>query len=450
MGFNCNLRKIPIAFFLPMKNFLFLSGKWQILLMALVCTFLTFNIHSKSKINTYHHVLWADAAGYYVYLPALFEYGFHMASVPDSLEIKTGKGFRINRETNTIETKYTYGVAFMQIPFYMTAHLANSLLGLKQDGFGEIFHWAIMLSGVFYSLLGMYFLKKALRREFSELSSSFTVLIIFTATPLFYYGLHKTSFAHIYLFAIFSFVFYYLPVAIKKMSFFPLLLLCSALSLSVLIRPTSILLLPLLILIQYRNREDLMLFLNTLYINIKKIILPAALSLLVFVPQFLYWYYLSGSFLFYSYEQEGFTNLLQPRILEFWFSPNNGLFLYTPLMILLLVITCFFLKKGKLFFGGLLLSFLLLSYVFSSWHDWTFGCSYGSRSFTEYYLFMSVPLATFISHLQKHKKGLYLFSFCLLLAYIAFVNINTIYAYDDCYYGGTWDFKHYFSIIKPI
>ena len=59
-------------------------------------------------------------------------------------------------------------------------------------------------------------------------------------------------------------------------------------------------------------------------------------SVLMLLPQLLYWNYLNGSWVTYSYGNEGF-NWLNPKLLNTWFSPNNGLFLYTPFYFLILL-----------------------------------------------------------------------------------------------------------------
>jgi hypothetical protein len=60
-----------------------------------VFIFLTLNRHSRTGVFTYQSEIWADKAGYYVYLPSLFIYGFDASSFPDSIDVKTGDGFHL-------------------------------------------------------------------------------------------------------------------------------------------------------------------------------------------------------------------------------------------------------------------------------------------------------------------------------------------------------------------
>jgi hypothetical protein len=80
--------------------------------------FLSLNRHSKSGIQNYHSEIWADKAGYYIYLPAFFIYNFQVDGLPAEIDKKTGNGFIVR--DGKIITKYTYGVALLQAPFFIT------------------------------------------------------------------------------------------------------------------------------------------------------------------------------------------------------------------------------------------------------------------------------------------------------------------------------------------
>ena len=108
-------------------------------LMSGVLIFLTFNRHSKSGYYNYHSELWADKAGYYVYLPASLKYNFKANDFPDSIDMKVGYGFKLDLEENKVLTKYTYGVAFLQSFFYLLADSLSTSVNQKADGFSPIF-----------------------------------------------------------------------------------------------------------------------------------------------------------------------------------------------------------------------------------------------------------------------------------------------------------------------
>ena len=56
------------------RRLLYRLGVFSFIVITL---FLTFNKHSKSGYYNYHSEIWADKAGYYVYLPAVFKFNFN-------------------------------------------------------------------------------------------------------------------------------------------------------------------------------------------------------------------------------------------------------------------------------------------------------------------------------------------------------------------------------------
>src|SRR5690554_5459863 len=88
-----------------------------VLAFTALVIFLSFNRHSKSGYFNYHSEIWADKAGYYVYLPAAFKFNFDSRQFPDSIQIKTGGGFELLQDQQKVVTKYPYGVALLQAPF---------------------------------------------------------------------------------------------------------------------------------------------------------------------------------------------------------------------------------------------------------------------------------------------------------------------------------------------
>jgi len=412
-----------------------------ILLFALFL-FLAFNKHSKDDYRSYRSVLWADASGYHVYNPIWFIYGNNCSQMPDSVNYKTGTGFSFNENTKRIITKYTSGVAILQAPFFLTAHLLAAPLGFEPNGFSPIYHGAIMIAGALYGLLGLLFSFLFLKRFFSEKISLLTVGIFFLCTNLYYYTLDASGFLHVYSFFLIAAVtwlttkIYETPTTKYILPFF------FALSLAILIRPTNVVLLIFVLCFDVKtNFQDRLVFLKS---NFKHFILPALLSLIVFIPQLIYWKQSYGSAIVYSYGDEGFSFLLNPKLILVWFSTNNGLFTYAPILIISVIgmITALLQKNSN---GILILfMFLLTSYIFSSWWNYWFGCALGARSFVEYYSLFMYPFTLLLSQIKNKVAWFSFFTFCLICA---FINMNIIYYYDGCFYGGEWDWNTYFSLV---
>lgn len=412
-----------------------------------VTLFLSFNLHRKSGYFTYHGEIWSDKAAYFVYLPAAINYNFKADQFPDSIEFKTGNGFVLNRENGKITTKCTYVVALLQLPFYSMANLLAEPLNYDANGFSPIYHWSINVSAVFYLVLGLLFLKKFLTVRFGSLSSVLALLSVFLATNLFYYSLDETGMSHVYTFFLFCLFLYFIQKThyLEKSSPWKKFIFGLLVGLIVLIRPSNILFLSVFFFLDITGLPDILTRIKRL-VNWKSLV-PIFLAISIIVlPQLLYWKYLSGSFIYDSYPNEGF-NWLKPKIILAWFSPNNGLFLYTPFYLFILALIIRKLKRNQTNAYYFLFLFLCISYVFSSWWSWNFGCAFGARSYVEYLAIFSIPLASFFNEI-KGASQLKIFAFAFLILALTAFNLKLIYSYDGCYYGqGNWDWNWYVDLV---
>jgi hypothetical protein len=212
-------------------------------------------------------------------------------------------------------------------------------------------------------------------------------------------------------------------------------------SLAILIRPTNILLLFILIFLDITSANALwkriLLFLKPAYI-----LTFIVIAILIFLPQLFYWKYLTGNFLYYSYKGEGFVNWKDPLMIQVWFSPLNGFFIYTPLALLFVAgIVIMIVKKipNGIFIG---LFFLLASYVFASWHCWYFGGSFGYRPMVEFFSILALPFGYFLSGL-KVLKNLYIRSLLITFIFVASC-YNLVLTYHQQWNpNSTWSWDDY-------
>ena len=412
------------------------------LLLFFTFLFLSFNKHSRDDYSSYHSVLWADASGYYVYGPMWFIYGNDCKQMPLNLTEKTGNGFSFNQQTGRVITKYTCGVALLQTPFFLTAHLLSAQLGFSSDGFSPIYHGAVMTAGVFYGLLGLFFSFLFLKKYFSQKVALLTVSAFFLSTNLFYYTLDASGFLHVYDFFLIAASALLTSRSYEDPRFKNILLLFIVLALAVLIRPTNIMLLVFVIFFGSNSgMKERMLFIKT---HFKNITIALIISLTVFIPQLIYWNQSFNNPIVYSYGDEGFSYLLSPQLISVWFSPRNGLFIYAPILFISMAgMILSFLKKEKLT-TPITMIFFLASYIFSSWWNYWFGCAMGARSFVDYYPLLMLPFAYAVSQIKNKSGMIALYAFC---AACVWLNMNIIYYYDGCFYGGEWDWQAYFKLI---
>lgn len=417
------------------------------------CTSLALSwfFHKDSTRFSDRDELWSDRAGYYIYLPATFYYHFDTRKMPADLDIITGGGFSIDTRNNKIETKYTYGVALLAAPFFFTSAIVSRVAGYdSENGFSMIFMRMMRLAAVVYLLLGLWFLKKFLDHYFSQLVSFFVITVIFLGTNLFYYSLIDGMMSHVYSFFLFSLFLFALKKYWLAGSYPYFILLCITLSLVVLIRPTNILLGLLFFTWDVAGPKEWLKRIRQ-FLKPPYLLCFLAILLIVFLPQLVYWKYLSGNWLHFSYGSEGFANWRHPRIAEVFFSPVNGLFAYTPLVIFFVAgIVLMIVQKRS---NGWLIAviFIMVTLICASWKMWYFGCSYGQRSFIEYNAILSVPFAWLITALFNNRFFLFKTGVLFLVFLLVYANLRyttVLYRFDRCYYGSTWDWDHYRHTIE--
>lgn len=406
--------------------------------------FLSFNKHSKDEPGTYHSVIWSDAAGYYVYLPLFLIYDGDAEEMPEKIEERCGEGFDVLEDEGKLHTKYPIGPAVLQAPFFLGAHAFAETLGYEATGFSWIYHAAIMIAGVFYAWAGCILLFRFLRRSFfKERESALLVAILLFGTHLFYYSIDAPGMSHVYSFFLFSSFLFLVPKILRSPTRGKAMLLGGIAAAILLCRPSNLIFLGAPFLMSFDSDpsfRDRMQRLNEL----RWLLLPAlAAALLCLVPQSLYWHWLSDSPLIYSYGDEGFSNWDRPRILEVLFSTKNGLIPYTPLYLLILggmgMMTLKGERNGWIHLG----LFLLLTYIVASWWNWWFGCSFGGRNYVEYLAPFSIPLGYLLFRTRSKLLRTLLILSILLFVY---ANLELVYYYDDCYYGGIWDWQAYWDL----
>ncbi|NQV01236.1 MAG: hypothetical protein HQ542_01200 [Bacteroidia bacterium] len=411
--------------------------------MFFLSLFLSFQIHHDRGFFNWKSELWADRSGYYIYLPATFLYGFDISKAPEKIHEKTGNGFRIDEIKGKIRTKYPYGLAVLLSPFFCATHLVSLVLNIPEEGgFSPLYHRMINVAAVIYLILALMLLRKVLQRYFSPLVQYLTLFFIYVGTNLYYYTVDDGSMSHIYSFFLFSLFLFALIRFLDARKYGYYLLMVLAGSLAIVTRPTNVLLFSLFFLwdlSSYRTFLDrLKWFLKPAYLITFLLVLFLAL-----LPQLLYWKYLHGTYVAYTYGEEGFTSWQNPYLLEVWFSPLNGLFSYSPLVLLMLAGTGLMIAKRQLNGWIALCLFLLVSYICAAWQTWYFGCSFGQRSFVEYYAILSIPLGFLIQWTMERKgylmKGIVLF----LLIFFSWFNLRLTYAYEKCFFGAAWDWDNY-------
>jgi hypothetical protein len=385
---------------------------------------------------------YADKAMYYVYLPATFIYHWDLKKFPESIDQKT-RGFTLHYKNDKLIIKATCGVAVMLTPFFIPVHLIARAFDLQPDGFSIFYQRMMTIPALIYLALGLFFLKRFLEWYLPRKVTYFTILFLFLGTNLFFYSVDEGLMSHVYSFFLFSLTLFLLKkfLVAGKQSYSLFIWLCITVSLAVLIRPTNLVLLSLFLFLDASSFREIgrrFLF----FIRPKYILVFILVLFLVMIPQMIYWHYLSGSYIYNSYPDEGFTNLGHPMILPLWFSPLNGFFLYTPMAIFFIAGIAMMIVDGKpngIYFASL---FLFMSLVFASWLCWFFGGSFGMRPFVEFYAIFSLPFGYFFAWMSG-RRNLFIRSL-YVVSILAFTWYNLRLTWNFHFFPGSiWSWDDY-------
>lgn len=400
--------------------------------------FLALNRHSRSNPYSYHGELWADRAGYFMYLPAATSFGFDARRFPAGLDTLTGGGFTLDTLTGRVLTKYTSGVALLQAPFYLAGHGAAHVLGIPAGHFGPVDRVIVDVAAPVLLSLGLWCLFLVLRVRHGDGLSAWTLLGIYAGSNLFYYTIGDPGMSHVYSFFLFALLLLLMDRHAKAgrgtWHLFGIGLVAGWI---VLVRPTNLVF---LLVAPFALAEDLRAGMErSASLKGKAFVALPAGALLVWIPQLLYWQYAFGSAITWPYVNEGFTNWASPHLLEFWFAPNNGLFLNTPFY-LLVPISMGWLWRTRYRSTSIaaMLAMVATSYIGASWWVWHFGCGFGGRIMVEYIALFAVPLTALTDVvLRRVGRWMPITVFCFLAAY----NLKLVYSFGDCWFHDVWDWQ---------
>lgn len=385
----------------------------------------------------WHSDLRADGAGYYVYLPGVLHWGFRAHAVADSTWEKAANGFTLDRGRDRIVTKYSCGTALLVSPFYLAA---ESITGWgTTDGFSAVHRRCLELCAVFYWMVGSVLLGIALQRWIPARPWVAPVVLaaIGLGSNVFYYAFRMPAFSHVHSFFAVCVALYALLTGVlvddrpaKRWLFFV------ACALIVLIRPVDAI---------------IVLGLYAWVLLVRPAVLrspwtwvgQAVCMVLLWAPQLAYWHFVHGSWIVYSYGDEGFTNWASPHVLEFMFAARNGWLPYAPVLLTLSFgIAAMWRPMRRQ--AWLVLAILGVAvYVSASWWVWTYGCGYGARPMVQYMPFVAFPLWAFLTR-SDERSVRRRYAVLPLLALLVFVSYRAALQYDWCFFSDDpWDWDHY-------
>ena len=182
-----------------------------------------------------------------------------------------------------------------------------------------------------------------------------------------------------------------------------------------LIRPTNIIIALFFIFYNYTKISDTKKQISSFIKKYNHILLIILLAFIIWIPQFLYWKKVTGSYLYYSYSDNESFFFNNPQIINGLFSFRKGLFIYTPVLIFSFLGIPFLLRKAKPTFFGISFLMILNVYIIFSWWSWWYGGSFGQRPFIDSMAVMALPIAAIVDYIKSKKLFISIPFFILFL-----------------------------------
>jgi hypothetical protein len=391
-----------------------------------------------------------DIISYYAYLPATFIYEDVTLQFTNNYSGPHKYVFWPSEAPNGGKViKTSMGLSFLYAPFFLIGHIAAFLSGADTGGFSAPYKFFLMMGTVFYLMLGLFFLRKLLKRYFNEWITATTLIATVIATNLYYYASIESLMPHVYNFTL---IILYLWCTIKwysNPSIKYTILLGLLTGIISLIRPTNCMVALIFALYNLKNWGDVKQRAILLFSNYHKLLLMVVLCFIVWLPQLLYWKKVTGTWWYYSYGDEHFF-FTNPQIIKGLFGFRKGWFLYTPVMLFAIAgIPLLFIRLKE--YAWLITIYLALSiYIVLSWWAWWYGGCFGARPFIDLYGLLAFPLALSLKWICEQQKVI---KYGLIFIF-AFFSVKGVHHTVQYYYGSIhWDsmtsrayFDSYFRI----
>lgn len=353
-----------------------------------------------------------DVSGYYLYLPAMFIYhDIKSLSFKPDISQKYGPdpnmGQSFHHRSGNEVMKYPIGMAIQYAPFFAIAHLAAEPLGFEPDGFSRPYQFMLQLGGFLMACLGLWYLKKVLQLYFADGIVAAVMILYTCGTNYLNFTALDGAMTHCWLFSWYAILmwkshrFYQNPTAPGAMAIGAI---CGIMALT---RPTEIIavIIPLAwdmdlsrgLLAAVQDR--LHFILNHVKLFLLSVLCLGAMGSI----QLLYWKWVGGEWLIYSYENQGFS-WRHPHFREYLFSWQTGWLIYTPLMIFA-YLGLFFLLKRRLQVIPVLAFLFVNFWIVCAWDIW----EYGGRAMVQSYAVAALPFAAFLDYLRGRKWLQYAF-----------------------------------------
>lgn len=389
-----------------MKRYLSILSLMLVGIIYLV-SFLRYEMYNRgSMLNG------GDAGGYYFYLPALlihndidhlrytvYHRDVNAENYADSTKpVSIGEAYYAG---NVPVLKYTIGIAILETPAFLAAHLVSKVTGMPADGYSYYYMLFIHFNNLLFIFIGLLLLRRLLLHYFNHIVVALVIFTIGVGTNLYHFTVHNIGMSHGYLFMLYVALMYGTVWFYKRYDVLSGIVIGLSAGMITLIRPNEVicLLIPLAYgitsLTCIKDRVVLLVKQKPLYIAM-------ALFICCGLCQVIYWKMVTGHFVHYSYGTESF-DFLHSKIGSGVFGYKNGWLPYAPAMIFALAGIPFLFLKLRQWALPVITLVPLHIYIIYSWWCWNYINGLGSRPMIEMYAILALPMGLFFTWVLRYR-----------------------------------------------
>lgn len=356
-----------------------------------------------------------DMTSYYGYLPATFIYHDLSLSYTDAPQFEGQYAWIVPAQNGKI-LRMTMGIAVMETPFFLLADWSAQLFGQERNAYSPWYFFFMFFGAVVYLTLAVRLCIQSLKHYFTPEIATLATLALVFATNLYYYSFGEALMSHVFNFFLYAWLINRCIRWHNHPNLKDAIWMGLAIGLLTLIRPIH--LMAVLIPLFYRASEKVKW--QQMLAHWSHIAVIAFSIFVCVMPQLVYWKFLSGDWLVYTYQDEHFF-FNAPVLVKGLIGFRKGWLIYTPIMFLSIG-GLFLLRQYLRDFGVIYITLVpLYAYVVFSWWCWWYGGSFGSRPMIDLLPLLVFPLAGLFQFLSnRFKRG---FSVSALVV-LVFVYLN--------------------------
>lgn len=389
---------------MPKRHYISLS---TLVILCYILIRVSFLFQKWDKPGTEATLSW-DVFGYYLYLPASLIYddlgGLGFVDEIISTYHPSGSFYHaVEQADGQHVMKYPVGMALIYLPLFLLGHLGAFLSNFPMDGFSWPYQFAISMGCICYAFLGLWVMRNVLLRYFSDLSVAIVLTVLVLCTNYLNYVSIDGAMPHNSLFTIYALIIYCTVCWHERPNFRDAIFIGLLVGLATITRPTELIAILIPLLWGIKNREDIIERWRLILQNWQQVLVLTICLIAIGSIQLIYWKTYSGHFLYYSYEEQGFS-WLKPHLIDGIISARKGWLMYTPVMIFALIGFWTLYRKYRSFFWSCLIYFVINIYIVFSWDVWWYGGGFGARALIPSYAILLFPLAAFIAYIFEERK----------------------------------------------